>query len=619
MKSNSKIKVFSISALCAAILAGCGGGDASFTSVPGPGTGTTEAGNDKTNTNEPEAQPLASPEINVANATEISGQATAGSQVKVGIYDAVTNQLTDIKAVTANGLGKWTIPTDDVDWADGAIIAAKAVKQNQSSPISTPYPLDIAIPVADQVKFKELIGDQNVLSGTVPAGTVLRLDIDNDGVIDKAVEPDEFGNWQVELGAGASGERVTIKLVDAAGNQSAKVSKNLPVKNKVGGGQGDSTLPGGGEVDPTINKFLTTDTADIGQQNSPIVTSLRFGRTLHGAVKFNQPGIVSEVCKYGDGECVSTRFDRALKNANEEVAAAQEKLDEKKKQVGASYVAEEQAVKEAKEALKELEDALPKQNEVVIRDINNFIVKPVDQSTIDLQSMKSSLGGNYLILQDAGIVDIDQKRENGQLRDYGGSIGREFNRVLLFSDPLEEYFVDAYFRDPAAAGWSYQTFGAFSSLALDFNRDLNIGYQSFGQQTPVTELPANGKATYIGLSHAYYNQDQVTSHNAITVDFSDKSLMYKTTDTPILHTFEGGLHVIEEKPDYAVSGEATWKASNRFEGTVTTDSGLEGTIKGQFYGPDAQEIGGVYGLWDEGKQDDEQSDVHYIGGFGAKR
>lgn len=169
--------------------------------------------------------------------------------------------------------------------------------------------------------------------------------MNNDGVIDTSIEPDKFGNWQVQLDKKVSSERVTFELQDKSGNLSSRVSKNLPVENKVGGN--DDSLPGGGETDPTINIFLTTNTAEIGQQRSPIVTSIQYGCDVHGAVEFDQPGIVSEGCSYGVGKCVSERFEQVLEDAKDEVAYAQEKLDAKKKLSG-PYDAEEKALKKQK-------------------------------------------------------------------------------------------------------------------------------------------------------------------------------------------------------------------------------------------------------------------------------
>ena len=51
--------------------------------------------------------------------------------------------------------------------------------------------------------------------------------------------------------------------------------------------------------------------------------------------------------------------------------------------------------------------------------------------------------------------------------------------------------------------------------------------------------------------------------------------------------------------------------TNTFTGNVTA-TGLSGTSTGRFYGPSAQELGGVFSLSGAGME-------HYAGGYGAKR
>lgn len=169
MKNTDKVKVFSMSILCAAILSGCGrGGDISFTAVPDGGN----TGNGSKNPVPPVVQPPEAPEIKVANATEISGIAPAGSKVKVGIYNAQTEALEQETEVTADTFGKWNIPTANVAWENGAAIAAQAVKNNQLSSFSAPRALGKLAPDAQSVKINSL--SENQLVGTAPIGTLVR-------------------------------------------------------------------------------------------------------------------------------------------------------------------------------------------------------------------------------------------------------------------------------------------------------------------------------------------------------------------------------------------------------------------------------------------------------------
>ena len=108
-----------------------------------------------------------------------------------------------------------------------------------------------------------------------------------------------------------------------------------------------------------------------------------------------------------------------------------------------------------------------------------------------------------------------------------------------------------------------------------------------------------------------------TAHNKIHADFGARTLSYETTDTSVLHTFGAFGHVIEDRPDLNLNGAASWaEGTGDFNGTMKAANGLTGEMKGRFYGPNADEVGGVYGL---SGQDSKGEAVHYVGGFGARR
>ena len=66
--------------------------------------------------------------------------------------------------------------------------------------------------------------------------------------------------------------------------------------------------------------------------------------------------------------------------------------------------------------------------------------------------------------------------------------------------------------------------------------------------------------------------------------------------------------------NYDFKGTASWKDGNLFSGKVSTaDDKLSGNLNGKFYGPNAAEIGGTYGL------KNKDATEHLIGGYGAKR
>lgn len=169
--------------------------------------------------------------------------------------------------------------------------------------------------------------------------------------------------------------------------------------------------------------------------------------------------------------------------------------------------------------------------------------------------------------------------------------------------------------DPAAAGWTYQTFAHY----IDPKSGVIHGYQSLGDETKFTALPVSGTATYNGLTTAYVvkNNDQsrqLTADVKAIVDFGLKGVRFETTNSQFHSLDANGHRVTVKGADYDMKGTAKWENGNLFLGKVeATAAGLKGNLSGKFFGPSAAEIGGTYGL----KKEDGSE--HMIGGYGAKR
>ena len=169
--------------------------------------------------------------------------------------------------------------------------------------------------------------------------------------------------------------------------------------------------------------------------------------------------------------------------------------------------------------------------------------------------------------------------------------------------------------DPSAAGWTYQTFAHYTDT--DLKGHVYQGYQSLGDETAFASLPAKGTATYNGISTAYVvidnNNRQLTSNVMAIVDFGLKGVRFETSNSHF-HTLEHDKRVSEAAKNYDFKGTASWIDGNLFSGKVSTADGkLSGNLNGKFYGPNAAEIGGTYGL------KNQDATEHLIGGYGAKR
>ena len=458
---------------------------------------------------------------------------------------------------------------------------------------------------------------------------------------------------------------IAVALLSACGG-SGKTNFLSDTANNSTFGGGTFTTSSGlapvGSAPATVKKFLV-DMKDEGQQTKNIVVSVDDDgnrRMSYGdAVRFNQPGVISEICQSCEGledqqkvytDLVAKReeINTAAQKALEDAKAALDKARtdpattatlletlQSEYNLAVARAAQTNADLDRAKAFAELNS--PKNDVIYMRDLNDRIHTILYGNTIDHNKANLSI----FLSHDVGVrkIDAERKIENGQakLYNYGGSIGRQYNGIITFATPENALndtgYVDAYLRDPSAAGLSYTTFGAFSSGFLRNTRDVNVGYQSVGKR--VTDLPAGGTAKYKGIGHAYISdlaaerysgesQNQVTMDVVVDADFGKRSLGFNTSNTYI-HTYEGPTdqHVVQARPDLDLSGSAGWSAGAAdFKGSVRNAGGnLQGNIEGSFYGPAAAEVGGVFGLSGQDPLDPNSQThrVHYVGGFGAKR
>lgn len=168
--------------------------------------------------------------------------------------------------------------------------------------------------------------------------------------------------------------------------------------------------------------------------------------------------------------------------------------------------------------------------------------------------------------------------------------------------------------DPAAAGWTYQTFAHY----VDPKNGVTHGYQSIGDET--TDMPTSGTATYKGITTAYLtnngnNDRQLTANVTAVADFAKRALRFSTDNSQIHALDVNGKRVSTAAAGYDLRANATWaEGGNSFKGdAATVDKNMSGSLNGKFFGGAAAEIGGTYGL----KSADGNTQL--IGGYGAKR
>lgn len=306
-----------------------------------------------------------------------------------------------------------------------------------------------------------------------------------------------------------------------------------------------------------------------------------------------------------------------LENANKALNTAQDKLDKQISTLTKNLNNEDLAkFKAAKNNWENAEENLQTANQNVIsakatrtsskdaRDAaekaKNTAAKAYDDARQVRQDL-TELAENY-----ANQLAYIAKDKNGTVFD------KRFDGIYIIRFANGTQIV---MHDPAAAGWTYQTFAHY----IDPKSGVIHGYQSLGDETKFTALPASGTATYNGLTTAYVvkNNDQsrqLTADVKAIVDFGLKGVRFETTNSQFHSLDANGRRVTVKGADYDMKGTAKWENGNLFLGKVeATAASLKGNLSGKFFGPSAAEIGGTYGL----KKEDGSE--HMIGGYGAKR
>ena len=174
----------------------------------------------------------------------------------------------------------------------------------------------------------------------------------------------------------------------------------------------------------------------------------------------------------------------------------------------------------------------------------------------------------------------------------------------------------------SSVGWNYQTFGYW---LVNLSTLPVAGAMSFGSPTPGERIPITSNATYAGRSGGVYvdptgNVFTYRGSMLSSVDFAARTIGFSVNPTQITPVSAAVLP--PPVGALGVTGTLTYtSASSQFSGLVTAPGAtgttpvptLIGTATGQFYGPVAQEIGGVFSLKALGTQET------MVGGFGGKK
>lgn len=217
--------------------------------------------------------------------------------------------------------------------------------------------------------------------------------------------------------------------------------------------------------------------------------------------------------------------------------------------------------------------------------------------------------------------------------------------------------VKALLANPIKGQWEYQSFATWitgqhltsSVLSLDSG---SHGSMSAGFTTAANAIPTSGSATYSGNAMGHYqaytvnqnsytttdSQGNITGYNyydrythktyftnanlSANVNFANRQIALTTTSTQQLDLATGTTTAIS---NYDMTGSLAYNAgSNDINGSFYfTTSGSNtpiGTINAQFYGPNAEELGGTFSVDNATFTNSSSNTIgNFQGSFGAKR
>ena len=168
------------------------------------------------------------------------------------------------------------------------------------------------------------------------------------------------------------------------------------------------------------------------------------------------------------------------------------------------------------------------------------------------------------------------------------------------------------FANPFTYSFDYQTYGTWGPYGNATGSSFAL---SDGTASAASVIPATGSLTYTGGSTGYYVDPNkfsyITNANMVFIStFDNRTLNFSTSNTVIQGGPNGNLN---SNPALQLTGVLTYVAgTNNFTGTVTTTSGMTGTMNGKFYGPGLNEVGGTYAVYAAGIGT-------MVGSFGGKR
>lgn len=252
-----------------------------------------------------------------------------------------------------------------------------------------------------------------------------------------------------------------------------------------------------------------------------------------------------------------------------------------------------------------------------VTDTNTKVVLSYD-SAGELSGAEIYTSNESFVLGDGAAVTV-----------YSG-FGPDAGELTVVDSGDQEVNVGAIV-DPDQSGWDYQTFGFWArgvNGTTDPSNPPRYGAGSWGLKTDGASIPTSGSnVQFTGTAGGAYHDNAtgydflVYSDAILTADFVNRSVTISTDNAERVGIINGlsnqssnGVLISSADSGLEFDGTLTYSAAtNELSGAIANGAinpTLSGTARGYFYGPNAEEIGGVFSL--TGSAGD------YVGAFGAQ-
>ncbi len=235
----------------------------------------------------------------------------------------------------------------------------------------------------------------------------------------------------------------------------------------------------------------------------------------------------------------------------------------------------------------------------------HFNVTGANKATGTSSSIENFSGGNtvtYNVAADSFAVAVSHPSLSFSETFAPANIAPSSNTTLTVYEKNagDRVFIMLNPDDPEL-DLSYVTFGNWTNVNRP-DSSLGSGFVVFGVRTPASAVPGTGSATYGGETIGTMTDSGGTIYTISGFGTLTANFGAGTVNGDFTKTAKFNVLTTSTTPwrDFTTTGTIS---GNTFSGNAATKDGrLSGTHQGGFFGPAADEIGGVYRLTGGGEQ-----------------